>query len=180
MTGRLIGVVGPSGAGKDSVMQGLVALRPHFALVRRVITRAPELGGEDFEALSEARFAEMRDAGAFCVHWQAHGLSYGIPDAVRLRIGKGEQLLVNLSRDVLAQVARVFPAFTVLNVTASRATLEARLAARGRESEADIARRLGRAERALPTGLDLLTLANDGSLEDTVDAAIALLQPERV
>ena len=161
-------------------MNALVAFRPDFGLVRRVITRPPELGGEDYDAVSEDAFERMRAMGAFCIDWRAHGLRYGIPDSVRLRIAKGEQLLVNLSRDVLGEVASVFPGFTVLNVIASRETLAARLSARGRESGEDIARRLDRASRPLPPGLTVLTVSNDGALEDAVDAAIALLQPVRV
>lgn len=179
MTGRLIGVVGPSGAGKDSLMNALVALHSDFGLVRRVITRPPELGGEDYDAVTEDEFERMAREGRFCVNWRAHGLRYGIPDAVRVRIAKGEQLLVNLSRDVLIDVASVFPGVTVLNVTASRETLAARLSARGRESEEDIARRLERASHPSPPGLAVLTVSNDGALEDAVDEAIALLQPVR-
>ena len=50
--GRLIAVVGPSGVGKDSVMAGLHGAIPDLHLVRRVITRAPDLGGEDYDAVS--------------------------------------------------------------------------------------------------------------------------------
>ena len=160
-------------------MNALVALRSDFGLVRRIITRPAELGGEDFEAVSEGEFEQRCAAGAFCVNWRAHGLRYGIPDSVRVRIAKGEQLLVNLSRDVLTEVASVFPGFTVLNVIASRETLAARLSARGRESEEDIARRLDRASRPLPPGLNVLTVSNDGAIEDAVDEAMALLQPVR-
>ena len=77
--GRLIAVVGPSGVGKDSVMAGLIAARPDMRLVRRTITRAPDLGGEDYDAVTPEAFAEAARNGAFCVHWSAHGLSYGIP-----------------------------------------------------------------------------------------------------
>ena len=180
MNGRLIGVVGPSGAGKDSLMNALVARRSDFGIVRRVITRPPDQGGEAYDAVTEDEFDRLRAAGAFCVDWRAHGLRYGIPDTVRPRIAGGEQLLVNLSRDVLTDVAPVFPGFTVLNVIAARETLAARLAARGRESGDEIARRLDRAPRPMPPGLPVLTVSNDGALADTVDAAIAGLQPVRV
>lgn len=179
MTGRLIGIVGPSGVGKDTLMRALSNSCPEFALVRRVITRSPELGGEDFDAVSEDEFDLRRKSGAFCVHWRAHGLLYGIPDDVRLRVGRGEQLLVNLSRDVLVDVGSVFPRFSVLNVTAKPETLARRLAGRGRESADEIARRLDRAARPLPQGLSILTVSNDHRLEETVIAALALLHPVR-
>lgn len=179
MTGRLVAVVGPSGVGKDTLMRALSDASPEFGLVRRVITRSAELGGEDFEAVSEDEFELRRKSGAFCVDWRAHGLRYGIPDDVRLRVGKGEQLLVNLSRDVLIDVGTVFSRFSVLNVTARPETLAARLAGRGRETADEITRRLARAARPLPQGLSILTVSNDDRLEETVDAALALLQPVR-
>ena len=64
--GALVGVVGPSGVGKDSVMQALVAARPDLRLVQRVITRPETAGGEPFEGVSEAEFARRRAAGDFC------------------------------------------------------------------------------------------------------------------
>ena len=65
--GRLIAVVGPSGVGKDSVMQGLHVVMPNLRLVRRVITRAPGLGGEDYVAVSETEFHAMHENGAFAI-----------------------------------------------------------------------------------------------------------------
>ena len=178
MTGRLIGVVGPSGAGKDSVMNALVALRPDFGLVRRVITRPAGLGGEDYESVDEEAFERMAQEGAFCIDWRAHGFRYGIPSTVRMRIAKGEQLLVNLSRGVLEEVAEKFPQFTVLNVTASAEALATRLEDRGRETPEEIEARLARSSD-LPEGLPIVTIKNDGPIEETVDAALGLLQPVR-
>lgn len=66
--GRLIAVVGPSGVGKDSVMAGIHEAMPRLHLVRRVITRAPELGGEDYDAVSDEQFAALLRDGAFAVH----------------------------------------------------------------------------------------------------------------
>lgn len=179
MTGRLIGVVGPSGVGKDTLMAGLSHAFTEFELVRRVITRDGTLGGEDFEAATPDEFQRRAAAGDFCVHWEAHGLLYGIPDAVRFRIGKGEQMLVNLSRNVLTQVAEVFPNFEVLNITASPETLAKRLQGRGRETRDEIARRLARSVKPFPTGLAVHTIHNDGLLEDAVSEALRLLQPVR-
>ena len=179
MTGRLIGVVGPSGVGKDSVMAGLATAAPRFALVRRVITRAPEAGGEDYTPATPEEFERMVTAGAFCLHWQAHGLSYGIPAEVRDRVGQGADLLVNLSRRILTEANAAFPRFEVLSITAAPETLAARLAARGRETPADIRDRRARAVD-VPAGLTVHSVANDGPLAQTVATALALLQPERV
>ena len=178
--GRLIAVVGPSGVGKDSVMAGMIAARSDMRLVRRSITRAPGLGGEDYDALTQDAFANAAQSGAFCVYWTAHGLSYGIPADVLTDVQRSKDCLANFSRSALLQAAEIFPNLTILNITASPATLARRLAGRGRETEAEIAARLAQANKCLPVGLDVATIANDGALEDTVTMALAALQPARV
>lgn len=180
MSGRLIGFVGPSGVGKDSVMHGLVKAMPSLSLVKRTITRAPGLGGEEYEAVLEQEFDMRAAAGEFCLHWEAHGLLYGIPDTVRARIARGEELLVNLSRAVLPRAQEVFPSLVTFNVTATPETLAARLAQRARESEAEIAKRLARAAKPLPAGAKVIDLPNDGTLQETVQQAVAILYPEKV
>lgn len=175
--GRLIAVVGPSGAGKDSVMTGIHDAMPNVHLVRRVITRDAELGGEDFYAVSVPEFEEMAENGAFAVHWRAHGLSYGIPNAVKYQLNKGTDCLANFSRKALTQAAEIFPDLIVLNVTAQPETLAQRLATRGRETKQDIAKRLAEADKPLPNDLNVICLSNDGPLSDTIARATALLQP---
>ena len=177
--GRLIAVVGPSGVGKDSVMQGIADVLPQMHLVRRVITRAPDLGGEAYDAVSVPEFRDMAENGAFAVHWGAHGLLYGIPQTVKYQLNKGTDCLANFSRKALRAGADAFPGFVVLNITAKPETVAARLAARGRETEAEIARRLAEAQKPLPEGLEVLTASNDGPLEQTIARTVALLLPVR-
>lgn len=176
--GRLIAVVGPSGVGKDSVMAGIQSAIPSLHVVRRVITRAPGLGGEDYDAATVSQFRALVEDGAFAVHWGAHGLHYGIPITVKRHLGKGNDCLVNFSRKALAQAAGIFPRLVVLNITAKPETLARRLATRGRETEEEIANRLAQADKPLPTGLRVIHLANDGALSQTIARAAALLQPE--
>ena len=178
--GRLIAVVGPSGVGKDSVMEGLAAADPSLQLVRRTITRAPELGGEDYDAVSVAQFNDMAAAGQFAVHWGAHDLQYGIPASIQTVLAKGQDCLANFSRTALLAGNAAFADFCVLNITAQPETLASRLKARGRESEAQIAKRLAQATKPLPEGLRVMTVPNDGALKDTVAKALTLLQPVRV
>ena len=178
-TGRLIAVVGPSGVGKDSVMAGIIASAPQFQLVRRAITRAPELGGEDYDAMAPEAFERAVERGAFCVHWGAHGLRYGIPAQVRNDVQNGAHCLANLSRGALPDAAAVFPDLCVLNITAAPATLAKRLSARGRESTEEIERRLTRVPHPFPEGMHVIDISNDGPLDETVQSALAALQPVR-
>ena len=180
MTGRLIAVVGPSGVGKDSVMTALAERRPSIELVRRVITRAPGLGGEDYTPVTEDSFAELLAADAFCLHWAAHGLLYGIPATVRDQLAGGTDLLVNLSRSVLPEMKRAFANSAILSLTATPETLARRLQGRGRETPDSIAKRLERSALGIPEGVLVIEISNDGSLDETVAAALNALYPVKV
>jgi len=173
----IFAIVGPSGVGKDSLMRAASLRVPGLHLVRRVITREHDAGGEDFDAVSRDDFHRLRDNGAFALHWEAHGLLYGIPAEVTLRLARGETVLFNGSRAMLGQASEVFPALKVIHVTARPEVLAARLAARGRETPDQIAARLERARLTLPAGLDVVEIDNSGPLEAATDALVALLHP---
>ncbi|MFD1807739.1 phosphonate metabolism protein/1,5-bisphosphokinase (PRPP-forming) PhnN [Gemmobacter lanyuensis] len=126
--------------------------------------------------MTEAEFDALAASGAFALHWRAHGLRYAIPVAQLAGTGT---VLLNLSRAVLPDAARRFPDLTVVLVTAP-AVLAARLAGRGRESGDDQVRRLARADFALPDGLAVRQVLNDGTPALGLVRFLAALQPERV
>lgn len=170
----IFAVVGPSGAGKDTLIAGAMALRPDLALVRRVITRPTGAGGEDFDGVTEAEFAARKARGDFALDWQAHGLRYGIPKA---EVAGPGTVLFNGSRAALPLALRVLPDLRVILVTAPDDVLAARLAARGRETASDIRSRLARADFALPPGITARTVMNDSTPEVGVARLLAALQP---
>ena len=154
----LVLVVGPSGAGKDTVLalaRVELAGDRRFRFVRRVITRPADAGGEDHEAVSVREF----DARAFALRWQAHGLHYGIPLDVTDDLARGIVVVANVSRGVIAAAAEQFPV-RVIEVTARPDILARRLAARGREAADDIAQRLSRAG-PIPDRVAVDTVVND-------------------
>lgn len=179
MPGCFIGVVGPSGAGKDSLID---AARRHFGddgpvvFARRVITRPAGAGGEDHVALEADAFQDAAAAGAFALHWQAHGLRYGIPIEVDAAIARGATAVANLSRSVIDDVRHRYENRRIIVVTADTDVLARRLAARGRESAEDIAQRLRRAPYGLPSGEDVVVIGNNGSLEAAESAFIEAVQ----
>lgn len=179
MSGRFIAVVGPSGVGKDTVMEALAADCGRLVLARRVITRPSDAGGEVFDGVSRAQFATLKLAGAFALDWEAHGLCYGIPAAVDADLAAGRDVLANLSRGQLTKARNRFENLLVLALTARPEVLAARLKGRGREGAADIAARLARPSSPMPDGLDVLKIDNSGPLAQTLAAARAALYPVR-
>ena len=175
MTGRFIAIVGPSGVGKDSVMEALAAADPSLKLVRRVITRPGDAGGEAFDAVTEAGFLQRKARGDFVLSWQAHGLRYGIPATTMHDVVQGRDVVANLSRSVLPAAKAVFPRFQVIVLSASRDVLAARLAARDRETPEDITRRLERADFSLPPDLPAFEVDNSGPLGQTARAILTHL-----
>ena len=173
--GRLFAVVGPSGAGKDSVMAELANARSDLHWVRRVITRPAAQDDEPFDPVSVAEFETRLAGGQFVLHWEAHGLQYGVPACLRGILDAGQDAMVNLSRNVLEQAADQFPGLHVLNITAREEVRAKRLAARGRESAEDIARRLARDAPPFAGSLVVTQIDNSGALKDSVAACLQVM-----
>jgi thymidine phosphorylase len=176
--GILFVVVGPSGAGKDTLIDGARRAlsedgRFHFA--RRIITRAADAGGEDHEAVDDAAFETLLADGGLLVSWRAHGLSYGLPASLRDVLASGRHVVANGSRAALEALARLVPRLLALHVTATPGVLAQRLSGRGRESAGDIEARLARATLALPAGIEAIEVDNSSSVEEGVEHFLAAL-----
>lgn len=179
--GTLFLVVGPSGAGKDTLIDGAkAALKddPKFIFARRVITRPADAGGEDHTPMTEDAFEAAAKQGAFLLSWRAHGLRYGIPGTVAGEIDAGKNVVANVSRAVIAEAAEKIPITRVILVTAPLEVLAERLAARGRENKSDILERLSRADAPLPEGVQKIEVVNDATPEEGVRRFIAALTGE--
>lgn len=164
--GRLIAVVAPSGAGKDTLLAGMQAARPDIVLARRVITRPESAGGEQHEGVDAAEFERRRRAGAFAVWWRAHGLSYGVPAAINDLLAAGHVVVFNGSRSALPAIQATYPDLAIVFVTAPVEVLRERLIRRRRESPDQIEARLSQADRSAPPGA--IIAANDGAVAEGV------------
>lgn len=166
--GTMAVVVGPSGAGKDTLMAFAAAhfrSEPRLRFVRRCITRPADAGGEDHEGMSPEAFAAMEQAGGFAVSWTAHGLHYGIPRRTQEELAAGMVLVANGSRSALPHFRAAYRNLLVINITARPEILAERLEARGRETRDDILARLQRAELSVVGDYRVLTIDNSDSIE---------------
>ncbi|MEX6508264.1 phosphonate metabolism protein/1,5-bisphosphokinase (PRPP-forming) PhnN [Jiella sp. M17.18] len=178
--GLFCAVVGPSGAGKDTLIRLAAERLPQDGSVlvaRRVVTRPALAAVEDHDVMSPEAFAAAKAAGAFCLSWEAHGLCYGLPAALAAHVAASGTVIANLSRRTLDQAAERFPRLGVVEVTAPRAVLLSRIAARGRESREEIAARLDRAvPLRLPQAAERFArIVNDAAPEDGADKLVRFL-----
>jgi len=174
--GTLVLVVGPSGAGKDSLIgyaRQALGDRPDLAFARRVVTRTADTALEDHDTLSPAEFAVLAESGAFALHWQAHGLAYALPRSIDDVIAAGGSVVANVSRAAVEAARRRYGRVVVVQVTAPRAVLAARLAQRGRETAAAVEARLSRSAEMQLNGA--VELDNSGPLARAGEAFVALL-----
>lgn len=155
-----------------------LANEPRFGFVQRVITRPAEAGGEDHIPMRREDFLVAAERGAFALHWQAHGLEYGIPAALHGEVTAGRVMIVNLSRREIPLAEQVFDRLVVIEITAPVAVLAARLAARGRESETDIAARLAREAPLVVARARHRVIENAGSVADAAARLIAEIRAQ--
>jgi len=99
---------------------------------------------------------------------------------VDAQLANGCDVLVNLSRGVLVPARDRFARFSTIYLTASPEVLAARLSERGREDAEQIAQRLDRAQAALPEGITVQQIDNNGALDQAVEAVLAHLYPVTV
>lgn len=173
--GRLVLVVGPSGAGKDAVIGGArarLAGDDRFVFPRRMVTRVAD-GSEAHDSCDAERFEALDRAGAFALSWHAHGHGYGVPATVRLDLAEGRTVVANVSRGVVESARQLLPPVTVVEITAPPAVLAARVAARGRSSDGDANERVGR--KVEPVRADV-TIDNAGALDDAVARFLDVLR----
>lgn len=179
MMKNLFYVAGPSGSGKDTVMQWARERLPFAAPVvfaHRYITRPADAGGENHVALSEYEFELRLARGLFSMHWQSHGLRYGIGIEVLDWLSSGVSVVVSGSREYLTHARETFPGLIYVHVTAPPDVLRERLRARGREQEAEVEARIERTTRVTAgAGAHDVEIVNRGQIEEAGKQFLDLL-----
>ncbi len=173
--GTLFLVVGPSGAGKDTLINGArrcLEGDARFVFARRAVTRPNHAPGE--VTMTPDHFEAARRRGTFALSWYAHGLAYGVPRDISKALADGRHVIASVSRSVIAEARRAFPQVRVIHVDAPSTLLKQRLAGRRREPADEQEERL---HRKVPVeGDDIESLVNDGLPDHSIAAMVQILR----
>lgn len=156
--GRLILIAGPSGSGKNTVLDHLLAAdRDRRWYSVSATTRAPRPGetdGVDYHFISEQQFTALADTNGFLEHASYAGHRYGTPvEPVLRRLATGVDVFAVVELEGVRQIRQRHPeALTVFITPPSDEDLELRLRARGTELESQIQLRLDAARAELLEG----------------------------
>jgi ribose 1,5-bisphosphokinase len=175
--GRLILVVGPSGAGKDTLLgfaKAACAEDSSIVFPRRVVTR-DATSSEDNVAFTPDEFRQALARGDFAMHWEAHGHSYGLPRAIDDDIRAGRSVVVNVSRTVIEAARRAYADVVVIAITAPPEVLAERILMRSRSSDGNSEQRLG---RTVDTAAPDVTILNVGRPEDHARRLVRAIKGE--
>lgn len=176
--GTLFYVVGASGAGKDSLMtyaRARLGGRAPVFFAHRYITRPADAGGENHVALNRAEFAQIKALELFALDWESHGCCYGLGREIDLWLERGANVVMNGSRGFLPEASSRYPNLCVVLVEVSAAILRARLETRGREKPDEIEQRIARATAFTVEHPNLVTIRNNGALNEAGDRLASLL-----
>src|SRR5262245_35550910 len=118
--GSLYYVVGPSGAGKDTLLR---LLREHVAgmplvIAHRYITRPHQDAAENHVALSEAEFELRARCGCFAMQWASHGYRYAVGVEIDRWLACGLDVIVSGSREYIPTATKNYPALRLIWVDA--------------------------------------------------------------
>ncbi len=175
--GRLVLVVGPSGAGKDTLLEIAKAAclgDSSVTFARRVVTREPSPAENNLQSTPEA-FRAMIAADEFALHWQAHGHAYGLLRSIDTEIRAGRTVVANVSRTVIAQARHTYANVDVVLITAPPDVLARRIALRARSSDAMSSDRVNRAVNGSEADFTIMNVANP---EDHARELLAIIRHE--
>jgi ribose 1,5-bisphosphokinase len=178
--GRLVLVVGPSGAGKDTLLglaKAACADDRNIVFPRRIITREASLS-EDNEQVSPGTFEQSLARNEYAMHWAAHGHRYALSRAIDGDIRASHTVVANVSRTVIAAMRHAYANVLVISVTAPPNVLAERIAMRARGSDGNIEQRLHRTVNEAAAVPDA-TIVNTGGIEYHARQLVRIIKGER-
>jgi len=182
----LVVISGPSGVGKDSVLQRMKERHLPFHFVVTATTRPAregEVHGRDYFFLSSDEFAEMIEKDELLEYAVVYNDYKGIPkQQVRDALATGQDVIMRLDVQGAARIRKLTNggAATIFLITASEEELEQRLRARKTETPEGLNLRIATARKELERmgEFDYCVVNHDMTLDDTVDKIMAIIEAE--
>ncbi len=182
--GQLFILSGPSGSGKDTVLESLFQVHPEIRFSRSCVTR-PMREGETadgkYQFISKAEFLADLDAGKFLEYNEYVNNYYGTPKApVEAAIAAGADMILEIDVNGAANVRKKMPeAVSIFIMPPSFAVLQKRLSRRGTESEKLVHSRLETAIGEIRRAGEYDYIVVNDRLEDAVAALTTIIMAER-
>jgi guanylate kinase len=182
--GTLFIVAAPSGAGKSSIVNALLARDPRLCLSISFTSRQPRPGerhAEHYNFISADEFKAMVAAGDFFEHALVHGDWKGTArQSVLPQLAAGKDVVLEIDWQGARQVRRQIPdAIGLFILPPSREALEQRMRSRGQDSEEVIARRLAAAREEMSHYDEFDYVVVNEVFDDAVDEACAIVAASR-
>jgi guanylate kinase len=180
----LIVISGPSGVGKDSVVQGLKTRGLNLRFVVTATNRPPrpgEVEGVDYFFVSTDEFIAMIEADELIEYAQVYNDYKGVPKA-RLRdaFESGEDVIMRVDVQGASALRQKYPEAVLIYLTASEADLLSRLRVRGADNTDALRLRVAMARKEINRlpDFDYMVENAEGKLEETIDSIVAIIQAE--
>lgn len=181
----LIVISGPSGVGKDTVLESMRRRRLPFHFVVTATSRPQrpgEVDGEDYFFVSREQFEAMIEHCELIEHALVYNQYKGIPkQQVQDALASGQDVIMRIDVQGAATVRRLYPeALLIFLTTRSEEELVGRLESRETETPESLRLRLTTARQEFEQlGLfDYLVVNADGQLDEAVDTISAIIQAE--
>jgi guanylate kinase len=182
----LVVISGPSGVGKDSVLQELKRAEYAFHFVVTATTRGRRSGerdGVDYHFVSVGEFAEMIDQNELIEHAVVYGDYKGIPKKhVREALASGKDVIMRIDVQGAATIRRLVPnAITIFLTAESEEKLVRRLRERKTEEADQLKMRIVTARRELQriVEFDYVVINREDALDETVDQVLSIIKAEK-
>lgn len=183
----LIVISGPSGVGKDSVVQRMIERGFPFHFVVTATTRekrAAEVHGKDYWFLSKDEFAHMIEENELIEYAIVYGDYKGIPKAqVREALASGKDVIMRLDVQGAESVRKLAPEALLIFITCeSEEELERRLRERKTETADSLSLRIATARKEFQRleAFDYVIVNQDFHLDETVDKVRAIIAAEHL
>ncbi len=181
--GRIIYLMGASGAGKDSLIDYALAHsgpETNFTVARRYLTRAGSEAGRHDKPVSSREFSRLERSGLLAMAWKSYNCSYGIGREIDSCLARGRDVIINGSRRYLAAARERYPELVAVLVKTAPHRRRLRLESRRRDKPRELAARLAcedsRFELPATEASHFHIISNDGPLDQAGERFIALLK----